>query len=105
MDGIATLTTAATPRQLHEAAGLPFIEVHVDTHVDGCARRDPKGLYAKTRAGEIEGFTGVDAPYEPPEQHAPYEPPEQPELGIETETIDVSGAVERILAALPPARR
>ena len=56
------------PRQLHEAAGLPFIEVHVDTDVDECARRDPKGLYARARAGEIKGFTGVDAPYEPPEQ-------------------------------------
>ncbi len=55
------------PRQLHEAAGLPFIEVHVDTDVDECARRDPKGLYARARAGEIKGFTGVDAPYEPPE--------------------------------------
>jgi bifunctional enzyme CysN/CysC len=81
------------PRQLHEAAGLPFIEVHVDTDVDECARRDPKGLYARARAGEVKGFTGVDAPYEAPER---------PELHIETATIDVSAAVERILAALPP---
>jgi bifunctional enzyme CysN/CysC len=82
----------AVPRQLHEAAGLPFIEVHVDTHVDECARRDPKGLYARARAGEIKGFTGVDAPYEPPQR---------PEIHIETATIDVSQAVEQILAALP----
>jgi bifunctional enzyme CysN/CysC len=82
------------PRQLHEAAGLPFIEVHVDTDVDECARRDPKGLYARARSGEIKGFTGVDAPYEPPEQA---------EIHIETATIDVSDAVQRILAALPEA--
>ncbi|QFU91069.1 adenylyl-sulfate kinase [Amycolatopsis sp. YIM 10] len=53
-------------RSTHEAAGLPFHEIHVDTPVDVCAARDPKGLYAKARAGEITGFTGVDAPYEPP---------------------------------------
>ena len=85
----------AVPRQLHDAAGLPFIEVHVDTDVDECARRDPKGLYARARAGEIKGFTGVDAPYEPPKR---------PEIHINTATIDVSPAVDRILAALSAAR-
>jgi bifunctional enzyme CysN/CysC len=54
------------PGQLHAAAGLPFIEVHVDTSIEECSRRDPKGLYARARAGEIKDFTGVDAPYEPP---------------------------------------
>ena len=43
-----------------------FVEVFVDTPVDECARRDPKGLYARAYAGELSGFTGVDAPYEPP---------------------------------------
>ncbi|MGH7248654.1 MAG: adenylyl-sulfate kinase, partial [Pseudomonadota bacterium] len=43
-----------------------FIEVFVDTSIEECMRRDPKGLYAKARAGEIKNFTGVDAPYEPP---------------------------------------
>jgi bifunctional enzyme CysN/CysC len=47
-------------------AGVPFIEVFVDTPMDECERRDPKGLYAKARAGELEGFTGIDAPYEAP---------------------------------------
>jgi bifunctional enzyme CysN/CysC len=83
------------PRRLHDAAELPFIEVYVDTHVDECARRDPKGLYARARAGEIKGFTGVDAPYESPER---------PEIHIDTTTIDVSGAVDQILAALSAAR-
>jgi bifunctional enzyme CysN/CysC len=53
-------------RAAHEAAGLPFIEVHVATPIEVCEQRDPKGLYAKARAGEISGFTGVDDPYEAP---------------------------------------
>ena len=43
-----------------------FVEVFVDTPIDECARRDPKGLYAKAKAGTIKNFTGFDAPYEPP---------------------------------------
>ncbi|WP_072807062.1 adenylyl-sulfate kinase [Rhodococcoides yunnanense] len=54
-------------RRVHERAGLPFFEVYVDTPVETCAERDPKGMYAKARAGEIAGFTGVDDPYEAPE--------------------------------------
>ena len=53
-------------RSLHEAAELPFAEVFVDTPLEECERRDPKGLYAKARAGEITGMTGIDDPYEPP---------------------------------------
>ena len=55
-------------RAAHEAAGLPFIEVFVDTPLEECERRDPKGLYVKARAGEITGFTGIDDPYEAPAQ-------------------------------------
>lgn len=54
-------------RRLHEAADLRFIEVFVDTPLDECERRDPKGLYARARAGEITGMTGIDDPYEPPQ--------------------------------------
>ena len=53
-------------RRRHEDEGLPFLEIHVDTPVEDCERRDAKGLYAKARAGEITGFTGVDDPYEAP---------------------------------------
>jgi bifunctional enzyme CysN/CysC len=53
-------------RQVHEVAGLPFLEVFVDTPIELCEQRDPKGLYAKARAGEIRGFTGIDDPYEAP---------------------------------------
>jgi bifunctional enzyme CysN/CysC len=53
-------------RTLHEAAGLPFVEVFIDTPLAVCEQRDPKGLYAKARAGEISGMTGIDDPYEAP---------------------------------------
>ena len=49
------------------AAPHPFIEIFVDTPLEECMRRDPKGLYAKARAGGIPNFTGIDSPYEPPE--------------------------------------
>ena len=49
------------------AAPAAFLEVFVDTPLDECVRRDPKGLYAKALSGRIENFTGVDSPYEPPE--------------------------------------
>jgi bifunctional enzyme CysN/CysC len=57
----------AQARELTEAAGLPFKEVWVSTPLEECEQRDPKGLYAKARRGELPGFTGVDGPYEPPE--------------------------------------
>jgi bifunctional enzyme CysN/CysC len=79
-------------RLLHEAAGLPFVEVHVDTPLEECERRDPKGLYARARAGDLPGFTGVDAPYEPPED---------PELRLSTLDVNVTRSVEAIVAALP----
>ncbi|MGY2008543.1 adenylyl-sulfate kinase [Nocardia gipuzkoensis] len=53
-------------RAAHEAAGIPFLEVFVDTPLAVCEARDPKGMYAKARAGEIRGFTGIDDPYEAP---------------------------------------
>ncbi len=55
-------------RKIHEAAGIPFYEVFVDTPLEECERRDPKGLYAKARAGEIKDLTGVGSPYEAPEK-------------------------------------
>lgn len=53
-------------RAVHDRAGQRFIEVFVDTPIALCEQRDPKGLYAKARAGEITGFTGIDDPYEAP---------------------------------------
>ncbi len=57
-------------------AHAPFVEVHVATSLEECARRDPKGLYARAYAGEIAGFTGVSDPYEEPSN---------PELRLATE--------------------
>ncbi len=53
-------------RAQHDAAGLPFIEVFVDTPIEVCEARDPKGLYAAARRGEVPEFTGIDSPYEEP---------------------------------------
>jgi bifunctional enzyme CysN/CysC len=54
-------------REAHEQASLAFIEVFVDAPLEVCEQRDPKGLYARARAGEISDMTGLDSPYEPPE--------------------------------------
>ena len=53
-------------RAIHDEAGVRFVEVFVDTPIEVCEQRDPKGLYKKARAGELPGFTGIDSPYEPP---------------------------------------
>ncbi|HEX4016291.1 MAG TPA: adenylyl-sulfate kinase [Frankiaceae bacterium] len=53
-------------RASHEQGGLGFSEIYVDTPLDVCQARDPKGLYAKAAAGELKGMTGIDAPYEAP---------------------------------------
>ena len=66
-----------------------FVEFHISTALEECERRDPKGLYAAARRGSITGFTGIDAPYEPP-RHA--------ELQIDTTFVSVAGAVDRILS-------
>ncbi|MCX4098704.1 adenylyl-sulfate kinase [Nocardia sp. alder85J] len=58
----------AQARQVHADKGLPFGEVFVDTPLGVCESRDPKGLYARARAGEVRNFTGIDSPYERPEQ-------------------------------------
>lgn len=53
-------------RARHSVAAVPFVEVHVATSLEECERRDPKGLYARARAGQITGMTGLDDPWEPP---------------------------------------
>ncbi|MFI5053266.1 MAG: adenylyl-sulfate kinase [Acidimicrobiia bacterium] len=78
-------------RALHEAAGLPFLEVFVDAPIEVCEQRDPKGLYAKARAGEITGFTGIDDPYEPPLS---------PELVLPAAELPPSETAARIIALL-----
>lgn len=72
-----------------------FVEVFVDTPLETCRQRDPKGLYAKAQAGEIRNFTGLDAPYEAPET---------PELHLKTDAVDVDTTVEPILRYLQEHR-
>ncbi|XP_002404324.3 bifunctional 3'-phosphoadenosine 5'-phosphosulfate synthase isoform X1 [Ixodes scapularis] len=72
--GVVCLTSFISPyakdrtmaREIHEQAGLVFIECFVDTPLEVCEKRDVKGLYKKARAGQIRGFTGIDMPYEAP---------------------------------------
>lgn len=71
-----------------------FFEVFVDTPLEVAASRDPKGLYAKARRGEIVNFTGVDSPYEDPDD---------PELRIDTTELAPDEAADRILACLREA--
>ena len=57
----------ATARELHKSRSIPFIEIYVHVPLSVAESRDPKGLYAKARKGEIKDFTGISAPYEEPE--------------------------------------
>ena len=82
-------------RALHESQGLAFVEVFVNTPAWECARRDPKGLYARAHSGELTGLTGVDAPYEPPSA---------PELEL-TPELDVQAARDAVLDALHDRQR
>lgn len=97
--GLVTLASFISPyaadrarcRAMHEAAGLLFFEVFVDTPLEVCAERDPKGLYAKARAGEIKGMTGVDDPYEAPES---------PDLVLRTAQDSLTASVEACVSLL-----
>jgi adenylylsulfate kinase len=68
-----------------------FIEVFVQCPIEECERRDPKQLYAKARRGEIKDFTGIDSPYEAPEQ---------PEITLHSDQVTVEEAVEQVFAYL-----
>jgi bifunctional enzyme CysN/CysC len=80
----------AKVRAAHEVAGLRFVEVFIDTPIELCEQRDPKGLYAKARRGELPGFTGIDDPYEPPTH---------PELRIEP-TADPTTLAAEVVRSL-----
>ena len=97
--GILTMTSFISPyrqdrdlvRALHVEGNLPFIEVHVNTPIETCEQRDPKGLYKKARAGQLKNFTGVDDPYEPPLK---------PELTIDATNTSPQQATVQLLAYL-----
>jgi adenylylsulfate kinase len=75
-------------RVLHEAAKLPFVEVFVDCALSVAEERDPKGLYKKARAGEIKNFTGIDDPYEAPEN---------PEIHLRTDEMTLQEEVTIVI--------
>lgn len=81
----------ARARVLHEEAGLPFMEVYVATSLAECEARDPKGLYAQARAGEITDFTMVSDPYEVPER---------PDLRVATAGSSIDDAAHVVLDLL-----
>jgi bifunctional enzyme CysN/CysC len=101
--GVVALASLVSPlksdreiaRTLSEAARLPFIEVYICTSVEECEKRDPKGLYARARAGELKGLTGVDAPYEAPEN---------PDLVLDTKGADIEELVAKVLTVLNAKR-
>ena len=83
--------TRAAVRELHEQRGAQFLEVHVATPVEVCEERDVKGLYAKQRAGEMVGLTGVDAPYEAPTA---------PDVVVPTHQQSLDASVDQLVAVL-----
>lgn len=96
--GVVALVSLVSPyradrelaRSLHVQDGLTFLEVWVSTSAEECARRDPKGLYARAQRGDLRGLTGVDAPYEEPTS-----------ADIELDaSVQVGEAAERILDSL-----
>ena len=99
--GVIALVSVVSPyaearqvaRELHERDGLRFVEVFVNTPLDECVRRDPKGLYARAKAGNLKGFTGVDDPYEAPSD---------PDVELRCEPLEE--AVARVLEALDGLR-
>lgn len=89
---VALVSPLAADRSLARGiGGASFFEVHVHASVDVCASRDPKGLYARAKAGEIKGFTGVSAPYERPDQ---------PDVIVETDKLSLAECVNRIAQCL-----
>ena len=97
--GFITTTSFISPyhkdreivREIHNKAGLFFMEVFVDAPIEVCEQRDPKGLYKKARSGKLKGFTGIDDPYEAPES---------PDLRIETDKLTPQQGAMKILGYL-----
>ncbi|ESO04799.1 hypothetical protein HELRODRAFT_111789 [Helobdella robusta] len=97
--GIVCLTSFISPfrkdraraREIHEESGLVFVECWVNTSLEICEQRDPKGLYKKARKGDIKGFTGIDQEYEPPDN---------PELTLRAGELSIDEIVQQIVSYL-----
>jgi adenylylsulfate kinase len=94
-NGVFVITAAISPyRAIREEARVmikDFVEVFADAPIEICEQRDVKGLYAKARAGELKGFTGVDDPYEPPAG---------PEVTCHTDEETVEQSAQKVIAKL-----
>ncbi|HJR44291.1 MAG TPA: adenylyl-sulfate kinase [Actinomycetota bacterium] len=94
-NGVFVITAAISPykavRDEARAMIKDFVEIYADASLEVCEARDTKGLYAKARAGEIKGFTGIDDPYEAPEN---------PEVVCDTDAEDVSESAQKVIDKL-----
>jgi adenylylsulfate kinase len=94
-NGVFVLTAAISPyRAIREEARAmikDFVEVYAEAPLEVCEERDVKGLYAKARAGEIKGFTGIDDPYEPPPR---------PEVTCKTDQETVEESAQKVIDKL-----
>ncbi len=97
--GLIVIASLISPyrAEREQARGLvasgEFVEVFVDTPLDVCEARDPKGLYRKARSGDLTNFTGIDSPYEPPPA---------PEVHVRTVDMSPEAAVDRIMEMVSP---
>lgn len=97
--GVVTISSFISPyqkdrdqvRKIHDDAGLTFLEVFINTPIEICEQRDPKGLYKKARAGEIKGFTGIDDPYEAPAN---------PDVDVKTGDLSAEESAKVLVQAL-----
>jgi adenylylsulfate kinase len=97
--GVFVITAAISPyadtraevRRLAERDGVPFVEVFVNASIDALVQRDVKGLYKKALAGQIEHFTGISDPYEPPAN---------PDVVVRTDSESVEESTAKILGML-----
>jgi bifunctional enzyme CysN/CysC len=104
MTGLVVITSFISPyradrlkaRQIVSSGGVEFVEIHVSAPIEVCESRDPKALYQKARAGLIQGFTGIDAPYESPED---------PELTLKTGQESIETSLNQLLAFVIPVLR
>jgi adenylylsulfate kinase len=98
-NGVAAIAAAISPyaelraevRRLAEGDGVTFVEVHVHAAIEALTARDVKGLYKKALAGELEHFTGISDPYEPPTK---------PDVFVRTDLETVETSLQRILLYL-----
>jgi len=99
--GVFVLASFISPFQsdremVRKLIGDDFVEIFVDCSLDVCEQRDPKGLYAKARSGELKNFTGISSPYEAPSR---------PELTLQTSQGTVTSHVDTVLKALSLIRK